>query len=720
MLFISSALKNKPLALFDFSGSSPYQDYSGYGRSAVATGAPPLAMSFVSGIQNSRILTNTDYITFNTPVFIRGLEYDSFSLEAWVRVSSENKSVQKVLSHSDLYDGITIYGTLVKFSVPFQSNDMLEVSHDVQSGQRLHIVATYTRNSICLYINGELVAQKTFGEGNYSQFKSTSTQLVSGTTAGNQRIALGSAAIYYNALSASQVLNSYESGSSAPDSFEVPANFGGDKIPVAISNDNLFVDYTWDTSDKWNYPRRRNLNILNDSLEPQYINDIPTGGAWIGVVPLDALDYTSIYGMQLNWSGFPGLVETSVDANTWYVAGRGRNIKSVPQGFNPTNKELLVKVSFFPGWRITPDESYYSTSYSSGVPGVSNNRWTAYGTYSIQNGTDIDNSNYFRYSATAPQTLRNYGFHIAGNVDGLTPSTDSINVVEGQEIFVSSLWRDNIVSSSPINISYKFYNSSGSPVSDGNLFGLAPLLNNEWTHAFGSVIVPPGATKASITMIRSISLVNGSNIDISNTQIRVVGNNTNVYNEKLYIDNLNVVGFISNAKPKFVGRTVTMNNAFPERDYQALSVSDMSGVELATGGSLTISAHTSGQNLPARTIEVLLKRPVASSSAVSSMTGTNYKNGLPGAHSFVDGEWALVHTVASADVTGNITINGPAQISHIAIYPTALTADNIKDIMEIFVNSDFQRVDDSDSVIFTAGSDLVRIVDANGQIVLSG
>lgn len=720
MLFISSALREKPLAIFDFSGSSPYQDYSGYERSAVSTGSPPLGMSFVSGLENSRILSSSDYITFDTPIFIRGRELEPFSIECWVRVFSETKSVQKVISHSDLYDGITIYGNKIVFSVPFQSGDSVSISHDVQVGQRLHIIGTYSNNMISLYVNGVLVGQESFGDGDYSQFESSSDEFVSGQTAGSQRIALGSLAMYYGELTYSQVISHYDAGTSSPDSFEVPANFGGDKIPVAISNDNLFVDYTWDTNDKWDYPRRRNLNVLNDILEPQYIDDIPTGGSWIGVVPLDALDYTSIYGMQLNWSGFPGLVETSVDATTWYVAGKGRNISSVPQGFNPTDKELLIRVSFYPGWRITPDDAYYSTAYNNSVPGVQNDRYTSSGAYSIQSGTEIDSANFFRFLADSSQTQQTYGFNIAGNPDLSSSSTSSLEVEEGDEIFISSLWRDNLGGSAPVNISYKFFDISDSALSSGNLFGLSPSVMNQWINAFGSITAPAGAVKVSLMITRNVSLVGGSFLDIANTEIRIATNVENTMNESPYIDNLNVVGFVSNEKPKFVGRILTMDKAFPERDYTPLSVGDMSGIELATGGSLVISGDTSDQELPARTIEVLMKRPVDSSDPVSSMTGAHYKNGLPSSHSFEDGEWALVHTVADADVMGNITIAGPAQISHIAIYPTALSSGDIEDIMEIFLNTDYQRVDDSDSVIFTTSTDVVRIIDANGQIVLSG
>lgn len=721
MLFISSALREKPLALFNFSGTSPYQDYSGYGRSAVATGSPPLGMSFVSGIDNSRVLSNSNYITFDTPVFVRGQELEAFSLEAWIKVFSETRSVQKVLSHTDLYDGLTVFGNRITFSIPFESGASISLSYDVQTGQRIHAVGTYTSKMISLFVNGTLVAQETFDdEGDYSQFDSTATQLVAGTTTGSQRIALGSAGIYYNALSEIQVKRHYDSGISAPDSFEIPANFGGDKIPVSTSNNNLFVNYTWDTTEKWDYPRRRNLSVINDVLEPQYIDGIPTGGAWIGVVPLDALDYTSIYGMQLNWNGFPGLVETSVDANTWYVAGKGRNIASIPQGFNPTDKELLIKVSFYPGWRITPDDAYYSTAYNNSVPGVLEDRWTSRGTYSVQSGTDIDSQNFFRFAASASQAQSTYGFHLAGNPDSMSPTASSMNVEEGDEIFISSLWRDNVGGTAPINIAYRFYDASNASILFGNLFGLSPSVLNQWTNALGSITAPTGAKKVSIMITRDVALVNGSNLDIANTEIRVATNSENQFGEDPYIDNLNVVGFISAATPKFVGRVLTMDKSFPEQDIVPLSLSDMSGIEIATGGSLVISADTSEQALPARTIEVLVKKPVDSSSTISSMTGTNYKNGVAGSHTLEDGEWALLHTVASADVTGSITINGPAQISHVAIYPTALTAANIQDIMQIFVNTDYQRIDDSNSIIVTAATDLVRIVDANGQIILSG
>lgn len=166
-----------------------------------------------------------------------------------------------------------------------------------------------------------------------------------------------------------------------------------------------------------------------------------------------------------------------------------------------------------------------------------------------------------------------------------------------------------------------------------------------------------------------------------------------------------------------IGRTVTYNNASPRGSYPPIEMNDDWGVDIPAGGSVVIGADTLEAS-PARTIGVWIKRTGANPTL--SATGTNYQNGAAGTATFVADQWTLYHVVASADITGSITINGPAKVGAIEIYETALTAGDISNIYAAYFGNNQVKVTDTSTITVSEPATAASIYAADWSITAAG
>lgn len=359
MSFILRALRDKPVALYGLDDSSPFQDYSGYGRSASATGGTPAtSVSLARGAQYSTVFSNTVQGTFESPVFKAGTERDSFSLEVWARVSTPSTSGQlQILGNQGQMDGLTINGTTIGFSTKYSDSSEAKATHDIQVARTVHIVGVHTFNANYLYVDGELVDEVSISDVQQSlSFAGTGGTLYSGITSTSMEVALNSVAIYSYALNGDIVAEHYDYGRDLPDADAVASSFGGDEILVSLTNSTKYMSETWDTEREWNLGVFSNTSIVNDELRPQFEGDVSLPGQWTGCVALDSSP-TTLFAATATWSGEGAVVDVSLDNTTWTTIQRGVNIPLITPGFDPTGQQLLVRVSF-PGG-IADDESYF-------------------------------------------------------------------------------------------------------------------------------------------------------------------------------------------------------------------------------------------------------------------------------------------------------------------------------------------------------------------------
>lgn len=359
MSFLYEVLRDKPVALFMLDDSSPFQDYSGYNRTAaLVAGSQIKSVALVSGAQYSTIFSSTTYASFVSPVFTQENENREFTLEAWVTQASLSTSEQQIIGHDAQMDGLILNGTLVSFVVKYGNGapDAV-VSYDIQGIKSIHVVGVYTTNKISLFVNGKLVDDLSLTQEQHDDFfllTSIPSNLHSGETSGSQQIAVNGICIYSKALSGADILRHYKVGMRMPTADDVVSSYAGTRFALDVEKTDTFVDATWGEDIDWTDGLITNLTVDEGKLLPQFSNGVSLAGQWITSVPLDGAAGSTIYSAVLDWEGTGAVVQTSTNGTTWETVVRGTRPANTA-GLASTNT-LQIRVTF-PGG-VTDDESY--------------------------------------------------------------------------------------------------------------------------------------------------------------------------------------------------------------------------------------------------------------------------------------------------------------------------------------------------------------------------
>lgn len=264
---------------------------------------------------------------------------------------------QQILGNTGQVDGLTIDGTVVSFTTKYLNSGECRASYDLQIPRRFHAVGVHTSEKNSLYIDGELVAETELTEAQKTdQFVSTDAYLYSGQSSSSMRVAVNSIGIYATALSGEAIARHYATGNSHVPRDSIPSQFGGVRIPLSQSAADVFLSQTWSSDDDWNSGYLVDTTVEDAQLRPRLVSGISVPGIWENVFPLDSAGVTSIYGVNMLWDGEGAIVSASLDGTTWETAERGKNLTLIPAGFDPTDKELYVRVSFVGG--IEDDPSF--------------------------------------------------------------------------------------------------------------------------------------------------------------------------------------------------------------------------------------------------------------------------------------------------------------------------------------------------------------------------
>ena len=366
MTFALEALRDKPLALYLLDDTSPFQDHSGYGRTATSTGTPARHAALVNGLSSAQVFDGTTTCAVASPVFKQGYEQQSFSLEVWVRPLSVVNTEQQILGNSAQLDGLTISGTTVSFVTKYLTAPEARVSYDLQQLRAVNLVGVHTEDKNSLYVDGVLVAEVSLTEEQQADdFAPTSSNLNITSTATGTALAVNAIGIYGSALLQESITRHYNIGRNLPNGAEVIGAFFGDRIALSLNNANLFLDQWWSTREEWEAADLQNVAVLNDQLVPQFDGDTSIAGEWVDTFAIGSAGATSIYGVSFNWDGIGAVVEVSLDDVTWETVERGKNVAMIPAGFDPTDEVLMVRVSF-PGG-IVGDTSYLDNLNAVGV-----------------------------------------------------------------------------------------------------------------------------------------------------------------------------------------------------------------------------------------------------------------------------------------------------------------------------------------------------------------
>lgn len=385
MSAVLEAVRDKPLSYFQMDDTAPFQDYSGFNvAGTMDTGTAGKAIALMSGASYSTVFSSANVGKFPSPVFKQGFESDPFTLEAWVYLQNKGADAEvKILSNAGTYDGLTINGTTIAFTTSYSTTGTARADYDIQVSRRVHVVGVHTSDKNSLYVDGVLVSEIEISDTQkLDTFVAAGGNLYSGTTTSTDAIAVNGIGIYAKALGPDAIARHYAWGNRHVPKDSIPSQFRGVRIPLSQNEADVFLEQTWTTEFDWTAATLTDTVVVDDSLRPRLSAGVSVAGTWLDVFALDAADVTSVYGVNMLWDGEGAIVEASLDGVTWETAVRGKNLALIPSGFDPTDKELKIRISF-PGG-ISDDPSFVDnltvTGFKTGaVPAIANRAVTTTG-----------------------------------------------------------------------------------------------------------------------------------------------------------------------------------------------------------------------------------------------------------------------------------------------------------------------------------------------------
>lgn len=254
---------------------------------------------------------------------------------------------QQVLSHNNAYDGLTVNGTKVAFTTEYLTSGKARVEYDMQTLKAVHAVGVHNGNKNELYINGTLVGSVELTDDQKNdQYIATDGKLYSGMTASSQNVAINGVAIY-QFMSPDDIRAHFTAGRRFINQDKVVPGFNG--VSVDLTGANEYMNAVWAEKAQFQEATINNVIISDTKVTPYFLNGTSQAGSWTVGAPIDSLGQTSIYGVAVDWSGSGITVDVSLDGVTWTAAKRGELVSIIAEGFNPTDKDLNVRVSFAGG-----------------------------------------------------------------------------------------------------------------------------------------------------------------------------------------------------------------------------------------------------------------------------------------------------------------------------------------------------------------------------------
>lgn len=325
-----------PFSFWKLDGSGPtYDDSAGSLRQADLVGSAVLSSALVAGSGNSLVLSNTNRIEMDDPVFNKGYEQRSFTLEAWVKPIDVTGPVS-VMSHSSTYDGIVITDDEIIFTTKYAGFGECKVSHRYQVNKSYHVVGVHNQGRNSLYVDGLLVGETDLTDDQRAaSYDFLTTDLIAGQSATASTISFDAPAIYVKSLQSDVIAIHYSSGVDVPSSETISSYNQGTFWNFSDESRKIAAAKTWDTNDEWIEGVITNTVVANDMIIPFYttseseviVDGFPTtvftntsvAGTWRSSIQLNIAPESVLAEGRLIWSG-EGLftIEYSIDNGaTW-------------------------------------------------------------------------------------------------------------------------------------------------------------------------------------------------------------------------------------------------------------------------------------------------------------------------------------------------------------------------------------------------------------------
>jgi hypothetical protein len=324
-----------PFSYWKLDGSGPiYDDSAGSLRQADLVGTAVLSSALVAGSGNSLVLSNTNRIEMDDPVFNKGYEQRAFTLEAWVKPIDVTGPVS-VMSHSSTYDGLVITEDEILFTTKYVGFGECVASFRYTVNKSYHVVGVHNNGRNSLYVDGELVAETDLTEDQQSAvYDFLTTDLIAGQSGTASTISFDAPAIYVRTLPAEVIASHYSSGINVPLSETIASYNQGTFWDFSDESRNVAMTKTWDVDAEWQEGFITNTVVANNTIVPFYsqsestviVDGLPTieftntsiAGTWQSSIELSGVPEATLAEGRLIWAGEGDFtVEYSLDGTIW-------------------------------------------------------------------------------------------------------------------------------------------------------------------------------------------------------------------------------------------------------------------------------------------------------------------------------------------------------------------------------------------------------------------
>lgn len=279
---------------------------------------------------------------------------NDFTLEAWFYPSFTTYNRTPIIGDLDNNVGIFYENGNLVFGI-----DSQELVYTIPYlNTSYHVVATYNKDSVSLYLNNELVASKSLTD---FVFTNLTLSLMSGPTLSiNDYFLINAIAAYRYALTTAQINSHYNAAKTL--------------IPIQVATPEEgelfeFYDNAVSTQFSYSYPGNKSWeNFVTSDLyydeQKNYLQVIKGTGVSKTVVIEDFIKIPSASAMdssRIEWDGNNGVtVETSIDGETYESCVNGKSIPQYTLGSFDESRNLYIKITM-----STTDDSKYLPILSS-------------------------------------------------------------------------------------------------------------------------------------------------------------------------------------------------------------------------------------------------------------------------------------------------------------------------------------------------------------------
>lgn len=358
MTYALSLLADNPDCIYMLDDTPPFKDSSQNGRVGSVIGtAPKEHVSLVRGGRYSKVFGSGSVGSFESKAFSNDDQSRSFTLEAWVRVASIDKSAQQILGNGGNFDGLLINGTEVSFLTKYEDSTTASVSYDIQTNSRIHVVGVHTETKNSLYINGQLVAESNINAiQKEMRLAGISSNLFCGQGAGSQKIAVAGIASYSHALSPDTIAQHFSAGHNVLTAEEVTFMHNGITAPTTLDRAAVFIEQYWNSEEHWYGGNLENVSVFSGQLLPDFENDLSLSGRWTDTFIISQAEEETIHGVVVSWEGRGVLMEYTINNEDWYTLERNMPVEMITPGIDIDDKMLTIRATFTEG--LYEDEQY--------------------------------------------------------------------------------------------------------------------------------------------------------------------------------------------------------------------------------------------------------------------------------------------------------------------------------------------------------------------------